>query len=280
MKALREGAVRLNGAKASPSDRLAEGDAVSAPWALEAARPPTGYGASRSGVSERLGLRTLYRGGGLWCVDKPAGLLSQPDSAGGDSLVTRAWAELEWGRIDFRPAVIGRLDRNVSGVSAIALDAPALRALSSLMRDGRIKKIYRALARGETPPEGEITVPLLKDGRRNFVRAASAGEAGMEALTRFRRLGYDGRHSLVELELVTGRPHQARAHMSFLGFPIVGDFKYGDRTNRNAEGVPLCLHAFSLSFPDVPGLPEPIRGLTVVSPLPRSFSVFKNSGKR
>jgi 23S rRNA-/tRNA-specific pseudouridylate synthase len=97
----------------------------------------------------------------------------------------------------------------------------------------------------------------------------------VDALTLFRRIGYDGTYSLVELDLVTGRPHQARAHMSYLGFPIIGDFKYGDRGRASAAGSPLCLHAFSLSFPDVPDLPEPVRGLTVTAPMPHVFSIFK-----
>jgi 23S rRNA-/tRNA-specific pseudouridylate synthase len=63
--------------------------------------------------------------------------------------------------------------------------------------------------------------------------------------------------------------------MSYLGFPIIGDFKYGDRGRASAAGSPLRLHAFSLSFPDVLDLPDPVRGLTVTAPMPRVFSIFK-----
>jgi 23S rRNA-/tRNA-specific pseudouridylate synthase len=143
--------------------------------------------------------------------------------------------------------------------------------LSALTRDGHIKKIYRAVVLGKTPPDGEISISLYKDERRNLVRPAGRDQPGMDALTRYRTILRSETYSLVELELVTGRPHQARVHMSSIGFPIKGDFKYGDRRSGDVTGAPLCLHAFSLIFPDAPGLPDEIRGLAVVSPMPPEF---------
>jgi 23S rRNA-/tRNA-specific pseudouridylate synthase len=166
--------------------------------------------------------------------------------------------------------MIGRLDRNVSGIEAIALCAPVLRALSESMRSGKIKKIYRALVWGAAPLSGEISVPLMKDERENFVRPASREEGGQSALTRFRRLSSDGKYSLLEVELVTGRPHQARAHLASIGRPIVGDVKYGYEDGRR-EGR-LFLHAYSLTFQGIPGISEGREELVVESPLPEEFS--------
>jgi 23S rRNA pseudouridine955/2504/2580 synthase len=219
-------------------------------------------------LSGREKLITLFKNDDLWCVDKPAGLLSQPDRAGGDSAVTRAWAELRWDRRDFRPALIGRLDRNVSGVSAIAMNAPALRSLSEAARNSVIGKIYVAVVSGIAPEEGEISLPLVKDPQKNFVRAALPGEKGMDARTRFRLLERRGKTSLLEVELATGRPHQARIHLASMGHPILGDAKYGSRAARQSR---LMLHAHRMSFPDIPEIPEALRGLAVVSPVPQSF---------
>jgi 23S rRNA pseudouridine955/2504/2580 synthase len=268
MKGLRDGSVRVNGDKASPDTRLSEHDAVTYPWVL--ARAPEKY--SRTDETAlprgREKLITLFKNDDLWCVDKPAGLLSQPDRAGGDSVVTRAWAELCWDRRDFRPALIGRLDRNVSGVSAIAMNAPALRSLSEAARDSLIGKIYVAVVSGVAPKEGDISLPLVKDSEKNFVRAALPGEKGMDARTRFRLLKCLGKTSLVEVELITGRPHQARVHLASTGHPILGDAKYGSRAARQSR---LMLHAHRMYFPDIPELPDTLRGLVVLSPIPQSF---------
>ena len=266
MRGIRKGQVRLNGGKTRGDERLSEGDTVEVPWGegLEADTSPIRR------LREYPPLTTLYRDEDIWCVEKESGLLSQPDRSGGDSLITRAWAELSWIRRDFRPALLHRLDRNVSGVVAIALNAPVLRTLARLMREGRIEKIYRTLVWGSLPAFGEIANSLYKDERENKVYV---DERGKEALTRYRRISGDGRVSLVELELVTGRPHQARVHLASIGHPIVGDAKYG---NGNADGgaTGLMLHAHSLSFPEDPDLSERVRGLTVEAPLSRAFSRF------
>jgi 23S rRNA pseudouridine955/2504/2580 synthase len=264
MKCLRNGSVRVNGGKAQPDTRLSEHDTVTYPWASE----------RRSRTDEkkfprgREKLITLFKNGDLWCVDKPAGLLSQPDRAGGDSVVTRAWAELRWDRRDFKPALTGRLDRNVSGISAIALNAPALRSLSDAVRRSLIGKIYVAVVSGIAPAEGEISLPLVKDSKKNFVRAALPGEKGLDARTVFRLLESRGKTSLVEVELATGRPHQARVHLASMGHPILGDAKYGSRGTRQSG---LMLHAHRMSFPDIPELPDSLRRLVVISPIPQSF---------
>jgi 23S rRNA pseudouridine955/2504/2580 synthase len=264
MKGLRDGSVCVNGSKASPGTRLSEHDAVTYPWAAEK-RPRADEPEFPRGREK---LITLFRNSDLWCVDKPAGLLSQPDRAGGDSIVTRAWAELCWDRRDFRPALIGRLDRNVSGVSAIALNAPALRSLSEAVRGSLVGKIYVAVVSGIAPAEGEISLSLVKDSEKNLVRAALPGEKGLDARTRFRLLEHRGKNSVMEVELVTGRPHQARIHMASIGHPILGDAKYGSRGTRQFR---LMLHAHKMSFPDIPELPGTLRGLAVVSPIPQSF---------
>ncbi|MDR1650428.1 MAG: RluA family pseudouridine synthase [Synergistaceae bacterium] len=271
MKSIRNGSVRVNGRKASGDFRLSAGDEVAVPWTRDA-RGIISDNNDEENAGGDLTLSTLFRNEFLWCVDKPPGLLAQPDEPGGDSVITRAWHMLGWKRDDFRPAVTGRLDRNVSGVTAIALTYPALRAISEHMRNGAVKKIYRAVVYGKIPETGRIDIPLVKDGRRNIVCAARPGDSGMDSLTLFRRIRFKSPYSLAEIELVTGRPHQARAHLALLGFPIAGDEKYG--FERHARSFPRpMLHAYSLSFPDDSSLPG-IEGLTIKSPMPGQFISF------
>ncbi|MDR1019604.1 MAG: RluA family pseudouridine synthase [Synergistaceae bacterium] len=277
MKAIRHGEVRVDGGRSEGAARLTAGCAVTTPWAAERKRPAQSTVSVTSALKKTTAapkLRTVLKTDALWFVDKPPGLLSQPDRRGGDSVVTRAWDELDWRRDDFRPALVGRLDRNVSGVMMIALDAPTLRLLWSFMSEGLVKKIYRAVVYGRPDPaEGEIDITLRKDKLSNMV---TAGE-GQEALTRYRVLDVGAVFSLVELELVTGRPHQARVHMSAIGHPIAGDSKYGPKrrcfTQTRVKNR-VFLHAYSLGLPDHPSLPSDLRGVTVVSRLPEAFRDF------
>jgi 23S rRNA pseudouridine955/2504/2580 synthase len=269
MKSIRKGAVRVNGAKKDCAARLETGDVVLTPWGGTVTEKSASQAISSLKNDDKK-LRTLLKTESVWCVDKPSGLLSQPDRSGGDSVVTRAWAQLNWSRDDFRPALLGRLDRNVSGAVMIALDAPTLRFLSCLMREGSITKIYRALVLGCPVALGEINLPLQKDERTNRV---FVDDGGQSALTRYRVLEGDEKFSLVELELVTGRPHQARVHMSSIGHPIAGDFKYGDE-NQDRAKKGIFLHAYSLTFPDNPELPDDLSSVSVISPLPAKFTKF------
>lgn len=259
MKGIRKGKVRVNGAKASGETRLERGDSVATPWEKPESKA--------MGVVSRMTLETVYRDEDIWCVNKPPGLLSQPDRRTDESVVTLAWAALSWERDDFRPAVVNRLDRNVSGAMIIALNAPILRALSELIRQGEIGKIYRAIVLGELCGEGEVDAPLLKNESDNTV---SVDASGKKSLTRYRAIAAGGGFTLVELELVTGRPHQARVHLSHLGHPILGDVKYGP--GGIASGPQrLYLHSHRIELPNSPSLPDNLRGRKLTAPTPREF---------
>jgi 23S rRNA pseudouridine955/2504/2580 synthase len=260
MKAIRKGDVRIGDLKAKGDARLVAGSVVTTPWGgEERERPVIPEGAEPP--------ETIYRDEYVWCVNKPAGLLSQPDGLSGRSVVTDVWSALSWTREDFRPAVVHRLDRNVSGVILVALTAPVLRTLSECIRLGEAKKIYRAVVMGETPSSGVIDAPLLKNEAAN---AARVDARGRDALTRYRTLATTGVYSLVELELVTGRPHQARAHLASITHPIVGDQKYG------GPAAPVAcrrifLHAHSLTLPKHQALPEALRGAVFIAEPPKEF---------
>ncbi|MBQ9882634.1 MAG: RluA family pseudouridine synthase [Synergistes sp.] len=266
MKAVRTGAVRLDGRKTKPDERLSSGQILNVPWEVN---EPTASGEKRRVFT---GLDTLYRDGFVWIVNKPAGLLVQPDKKGGDSVITRALSELGWTRSDFRPAPVQRLDRNTTGAVMIALTGAAQRLLSELIRERKIKKIYHAVVEGSADDEGRVDIPLKKDTAENRVRADKDGQ---EALTLYRCLADFGTKSLVELQLITGRPHQARVHMAYIGHPIVGDAKYG--SGRGARR-PL-LHARRLIFPDCGGLPAELCGLAVTAPLPDDMKKYETEDK-
>lgn len=265
MKAIRKGEVRLDGVRAAPDTRVKEGQTLLVPWTDV---PPTSEASLTAGPDRRGSLITVYRDDQVWIINKRAGLLTQPDTKGGDSLITRVIEEIRPAAGGFRPSTVQRLDRNTSGAVTIALTGPSLRCLSELIRERRIKKIYRVVVGGEIDAEGEINLSLLKDPSKNIVMADARGQ---EALTKYKRLSCTGGLSAVEAELVTGRPHQARAHFAAIGHPILGDRKYG---GRECGGRRPLLHAYSLTFPDDARLSDGVRGRTFFAPLPNDMEGY------
>ncbi len=268
MKAIRTGEVRLDARKVRPDTRVEEGQFLQVPW--EDAMPDQRTADRDVRIPVRNSLETIYRDEYLWIINKPAGLLTQPDTKGGDSLITRVLTELAWTRSDFRPSTVQRLDRNTSGAVIVALTGPSLRHLSELIRERRIRKIYLAVVQGRTEESGEIDLPVLKDPSSNTVRIDPDGQ---KALTRYRSISYGNGWSGVEAELVTGRSHQARVHFAAVGHPIIGDIKYGGDVKKAKR--PL-LHAYSLVFPDDEGLPENIKNREFTAPLPKDMEEYFN----
>lgn len=270
MKAIRTGEVRLNEKKASPERMLVAGDFLQVPWDDELRGTSKITLLPQDGVPP---LDTLYRDELIWIVNKPLGLLSQPDTKDGDSVITRALRELNWTRADFQPATVHRLDRNTSGIITIALEGQMLRLLTELIRTHKIKKTYWAIvsvSHGILPAAGEINAPLRKDEaeRKSFV-----DPAGKPALTRYRNIRTGKFFSVAELEIVTGRSHQARAHLASIGFPIFGDRKYGG--NYRAAKRPM-LHARAITFPSDPRLPHALQGATFTAPVPPDMTEYTN----
>jgi 23S rRNA pseudouridine955/2504/2580 synthase len=264
MRALRKGEVRLDSVRAREgSIRIRAGQELYVPW-----EDPESMKSGAAPLRNWGSVPILWRGGGVLVVNKPADLLVQPDVKGGDSVVTRVWSMFGTGGPGFSPAAAHRLDRNTTGVLAVALTGEALRELERFFRERLVAKRYLAVVTGLVPEKGTVNVPLLKDETTGVVRAAKNGKT---AKTRYERLAFSGgmppsgEHalSLVSIELLTGRTHQARVHMASIGHPILGDRKYGNiEINRRwkREAKRPLLHAFELGFPD--GLTGPLLELS------------------
>jgi 23S rRNA pseudouridine1911/1915/1917 synthase len=219
----------------------------------------------------RYSVPLVYLDDEIAVVDKPAGLLSVPTDGAQDT--ERAEESLLSSlRRDRRAALGGspyvgalhRLDRGTSGLIAFALTRECHEAGRALFRRRAFSRTYLALVQGTpTEREGLIDAPIdaeYRDGRRRIARMPMPGVRGDEpattplpAVTRYRVLEAFGAASLLELTLETGRQHQIRLHMRYLGHPIVGDTVYGrtdprDGARRRAKGLRPLLHAFRLAF--------------------------------
>lgn len=268
---VRKGEVRVNRGRAKPTYRLVLGDQVRIP-PLRVAPP-----APASGVPHALGAEleaaVLYEDAELLAINKPAGLAVHGGSG------------LRFGLIEalrgLRPhtpflELAHRLDRETSGVLVLAKSRRMLTQLHALLRGGGMRKEYLALLHGRWQGGARtVDAPLARTGRRGNERLVEvAEEEGSDALSRFRPLRRLREHTLVAVDIGTGRTHQIRVHAASLGHPVVGDKKYGDfAADRAARELGLkrqFLHAAKLEFQ----LPDSGRRHRFEAPLPEDLQAY------
>lgn len=174
-----------------------------------------------------------------------------------------------------KPYLVHRLDKPTSGALAIALDQPTQTQLTKAFAARRVGKYYLARVLGDPGPAGIIDLPLKK-GRKSRFRVAGQREDivaidrvwqlapatgdGHRALTRFRRLRQEGNRSLLLLKPATGRTHQLRVHLAWIGHPLVGDHLYGRPNDPAQQGDRLYLHAHRLVLPGYGAFIAPLAG--------------------
>ena len=273
MKSIRKGEIRVNSQRVrEPGTKIFAGDELIVPWSFENENDDEANEKKIFTHNSWGKVKVLFQGENVLILNKPAGILVQPDEAGGDSVISRVWGVTG----SKTPSAVHRLDRNTTGVLAVALHGEALRALEELFKNRSVRKFYLAIVKGHAPEEIIIDAPLLKDSENNLV---SVSDDGLKAVTKCERLAVDksGNFSLVKLELLTGRTHQARVHMAHIKHPILGDRKYGDfKINRALKQVSRpFLHAYELEFPEnlKPSLKE-IEGKIFEAPLPDDMKEF------
>ena len=215
-------------------------------------------------AAEPAAVNVIYEDHHLLVVDKPAGVVAHPTykQTSGTVLNALLWHLRDRGSIT--PGILTRLDKDTSGLMVVALSPGVHAAMQREAAAGRIRKQYlAAVAVTPDPRSGTITLALARDpsDRRRVVPSAD----GAPSETRYEVLSTSPRGALVRCELVTGRTHQIRAHLSARGWPIVGDRVYGtadDRIGRQA------LHAWRVSMPH----PVTHAAMSFEAPLPAEIA--------
>lgn len=210
--------------------------------------------------AESIPLKVIFDHPDVLVIDKPAGLVVHP-AAGHESgtLVNAVMAltpDLEGIGGELRPGIVHRLDKETSGLILIAKNERAHRFLQDQFRLRQVKKVYLALVDGKPPtPSGRIEAPIARDpAHRKRMAVVPAGK-GREAVTEYYTRESFAHHTLIEAHPLTGRTHQIRLHLAFVGCPIVGDTIYG----RRKVSLPLnrhFLHASRLTI-RLPGEKQP-----------------------
>lgn len=255
-KAIRTKNIKLNDKRAEISTRLCVGDSVKVFLADEFfERNETVYDFTRAGKS----LDIVYEDENLLLLNKKAGVLCHPDDREYiDTLIGRVKRYLyEKGEYrpdaenSFVPSLVNRIDRNTGGIVIAAKNAETLRILNQKMKDRELHKTYLCVVHGVLRPKsGTLTGYLVKDEAKNKVQVFERPTAGAKSIqTKYTVLDEKNGLSLVEVELLTGRTHQIRAHFASIGHPLLGDGKYGRNAQNKRYGYKKqFLYSYKLQF--------------------------------
>ncbi len=270
-KYIRTKYIKVNGKRCEISTRLNEGDVITFYIKDEFFDEPQydTYDFLKAPVK----LDIVYEDENIILLNKPTGLLCHPDeNYHFDSLLARLqhylYDKKEYNpksENSFAPALANRIDRNTGGIVIAAKNSESLRVLNQKIKDRELKKIYLCVVHGILKnKQSTMTDYLEKNEKQNRVYVSSKPTPNSKTIkTKYKVLKEFNNMSLVEVELLTGRTHQIRAHMAYIGHPIVGDGKYGtNKQNKNTslKWQALCSYKLEFDFETDGGVLEYLNG--------------------
>ena len=205
---------------------------------------------------EAIPLETVFENENLVIINKPAGMVVHPAPGHSSGTLVHAvlgnFDDLQGIGGEIRPGIVHRLDKDTSGLIIIAKNEKAHRWLQDQFRLRKVEKIYLALVDGKPPtPAGRVEAAIARDMTHRKQMAVVSEGRGRSAVTEYRTMQQFSQHTLLEVHPLTGRTHQIRLHMAFLGCPIVGDLVYGrKKATLEIERHFLHAHKISILLPD------------------------------
>lgn len=283
-KSIRLKKIKVNRKRAENNTVLSEGDRVQCFLAEEFFARLDGESTEERLTLERIKpkLDIVYEDENIMLLNKRPGVSVHEDENGGsDTLIAHILAYLyckgEYKpdqEQSFTPALCNRIDRNTGGIVIAAKNAEALRIMNEKIKQRELDKYYLAVVHG-TPAKREDTLYgyLTKDENSNTVKVYDRNppKSAKQIITKYKVISSKGGLSLIEVELLTGRTHQIRAHMAHIGHPLLGDGKYGKNREDRARGYKyqaLCSYKLRFSFKTDAGALSYLQG--------KEFSIPKN----
>lgn len=306
-KMLRKKNIVLNGKKAEGKEKLCLGDEIKLFLATETFQgfleENTSSDSFRKAYHMLRNIRVLFENEHLLIADKPSGMLSQ--KAKPEDLSLNEWLigyllsknETDEKKLTtYKPSICNRLDRNTAGLVICAKSLPGSQEINRLIADRRVGKFYRTFVKGQVTKEYAAEGLLIKDEQSNKVTVISGKDrAGKQSAgttpfqkesyiqTRYYPLQHFSDMTLLEVELITGKTHQIRAHLAKQGHPLIGDYKYGDKKindeYKRRYGISSqLLLAYRLEFPVMKGCLSDLSRLVVTAREPDIFQVLCQKG--
>ena len=256
-KYIRTKKIKVNRARTEQKYVLQEGDIVQLFIKDEFFDSPEKDNSALASITPKLTI--VYEDENIILCNKRPGVLVHEDDEGKDNtLIMHIKAYLyQKGEYDpdneqsFAPALCNRIDRNTGGIVIGAKNAESLRVMNEKIKNDEISKFYYCVVHGKMPKKADtLTGFLLKDSDKNQVKIFDKQVKGSKnIITKYKVISEKNGMSLLEIELVTGRTHQIRAHMSYIGHPLLGDGKYGINKDDRAKGYKYqALYAYRLRF--------------------------------
>lgn len=256
-KYIRTKKIKVNRKRTEQKYMLSEGDVIDLFIRDEFFDSPEKDGGATTRIEPKISV--VYEDENIILVNKRPGVVVHEDSEAKDNtLIMHIKAYLyRKGEYDpsseqsFAPALCNRIDRNTGGIVLAAKNAAALRIMNEKIKNNEISKFYLCAVHG-TPKPSKQTLHgyLIKDSSTNTVKVYDKKVgAAKEIITKYRVISEKNGNSLLEVELVTGRTHQIRAHMAHIGHPLLGDGKYGINKSDREKGYKYqALYAYRLRF--------------------------------
>ncbi len=281
-KMMRKKNITLNGKKCDGSERLVKGDEIKLFLSDETIDK---FSEVKLSEVKKVNLNIIYEDDHILLLNKPSGMLSQKAKPEDESLVEYVIDYLiSSGQLSteqlksFRPSICNRLDRNTSGLIVAGKSLAGLQIMASVFKDRSLHKYYRCVVKGTVTEKKVITGFLKKDEKTNQVTVTAREVSGSAPImTEYEPIGYAEGCTFLSVLLITGRTHQIRAHLSSIGHPILGDYKYGDpavneEAKRRWHINSQMLHSYMVTFPELPAPLCELSGRTFTAPLPKTFS--------
>lgn len=264
---IKKGNAKVNGKMEKPHYWVEEGDEIEIIPLEEEPILPKG---------EDIPLDVVYEDDSLLVINKPTGLVVHPGSGNKEGTLVNALVH-RYGTLAgdvFRPGIVHRIDKDTSGLLVIAKTEEALLFLQSQLADHSMHREYMALVDGIIlEDDGKIDAPIGRDLSKPTQNTVDV-KKGKEAITYFHveKRFPNANATLISCRLLTGRTHQIRVHMDYIGHPVIGDLTYG-RGNRKLYDKGQLLHAYRLTFVH----PKTKEEVSFSSPLPEYFSKLLDS---